>query len=184
MNIPPYESSPLWKLPPGKNTPNEINHTNERKNKIINFFVLKKAVQYNILIKITKALFDTQIISQKILGLDTFFTEWKKLKYRTKVKIAKWHLLASCTSQGELKLGSQIIKFGKYVKLLNSQLNLHITLWILKKANSKMHALGRGVAVVYECGCVLAAQVSIMYTWQGQIWMRLLDFHVFLYVIL
>ena len=38
-----------------------------------------------------------------------------------KAKIAKWHLLASCTSQGELKLGSQIIKFGKYVKLLNSR---------------------------------------------------------------
>ena len=108
MKISPYESPPLWKLPPrnlpprklppGKITPNEIpspviNHTNERKNKIIELFVLKKAVQYNILIKITKVLFDTQTISQKILGLDTFFTEWKKSKYRTKVKIAKWHLL-------------------------------------------------------------------------------------------
>ena len=104
MKISPYESSPLWKLPqktlllrklpPGKITPNEIpspliNHTNERKNKIIEFFALKKAVQYNILIKIAKVLFDTQTISQKILGLDTFFTEWKKSKYRTKVKIAK-----------------------------------------------------------------------------------------------
>ena len=73
-NLPPR------KLPPGKITPNEvplslINHTNGRKNKItINFFVLKKAVQYNILIKITKVLFDTQMISQKILGLNTFFT--------------------------------------------------------------------------------------------------------------
>ena len=83
-----------------------------------------------------------------------------------KAKIAKWQLLASCTSQGELKLGSQIIKFGKYVKLLNSQLSMHITLWILKKANSKMHALGRSVTIVYECGCVLAAHVSIMYTLQ------------------
>ena len=71
----------------------------------------------------------------------------------------------SCTSQGELKLGSQIIKFGKYVKLLNSQLSMHITLWILKKANSKMHALGRSVTIVYECGCVLAAHASIMDTW-------------------
>ena len=123
-------------------------------------------MQYNILIKITKVLFDTQIISQKILGLDTFFTEWKKFKSRTKAQIAKWHLLASCTSQGELKLGSQIIKFGKYVKLLNSQLSMHSTLWILKKANSKMHALGRSVTIVYECGCVLAAHVSIMYTLQ------------------
>ena len=132
-NPSPYERSPLWKLPPelcprenwpleklppGKIIPNEIpspliNHTNERKNKITKFFALKKAVQYNILIKITKVLFDTQMISQKILGLDTFFTEWKKSKNRTKAKIVKWHLLASCASQGELKIGSQIIKFGK-----------------------------------------------------------------------
>ena len=33
-----------------------------------------------ILIKITKVLFDAQMISQKILGLDTFFTEWKKMQ--------------------------------------------------------------------------------------------------------
>ena len=90
LNIPPYESSPLRKLPPrnlaprklppGKITPNEIpssliNHTDESKNKVTKFFALKKAVQYNILIKITKVLFDTHMISQKILGLDTFFTE-------------------------------------------------------------------------------------------------------------
>ena len=80
----------------------------KKTNKIIKFFVLKKAVQYNILMKITKVLFDTQMISQKILGLDTFFTEWKKSKYRTKVKIAKWTLLANWTSQGELTLGNQI----------------------------------------------------------------------------
>ena len=29
-----------------------------------------------------------------------------------------------------------------------------------------MHALGRSVAIVYECGCVLAAHASIMYTLQ------------------
>ena len=29
-----------------------------------------------------------------------------------------------------------------------------------------MHALGRNVAIVYGCGCVLAAHVSIMYTLQ------------------
>ena len=95
MNIPPYESSPLWKLaprnlpprklPPRKITPNEIpspliNHTNESKNKITKFFASKKAVQYNIFIKITKVLFDTHMISQKILGLDTFSTEWKKIQ--------------------------------------------------------------------------------------------------------
>ena len=167
MNIATYESSPLWKLPPRifptrklspvkippwENYPNEIpspliNHTNGRKNKITNFFGLKKAVQYNILIKITKVLFDTEMISQKILGLDTFYTDWKKSKNLTKAKIGKWHLLACCTSKGELKLGSQIIKFGKYVKLLNSQLSMHSTLWILRKASSKMHALGRSVDV-------------------------------------
>ena len=80
----PRKFLPMKILPPEKITPNEIpspfiNHTNERKNKITKFFALKKAVQYNILIKITKVLFDTQMISQKILGLDTFFTEWKKI---------------------------------------------------------------------------------------------------------
>ena len=80
-NLPPRKLPPVKiPTPPGKITPNEvplslINHTNGRKNKITNFFVLKKAVQYNILIKITKVLFDTQMISQKILGLNTFFTE-------------------------------------------------------------------------------------------------------------
>ena len=163
----PRENPPTW-----KNYPNEIpspliNYRNERKNKITKFFALKKAVQYNILIKITKVLFDTQMISQKILGLDAFFTEWKISKNRTKAKIAKWHLLASCISQGGLKLGSQIIKFGThYVKLLNSKLSMHSTLLILKKANSKMHALCRSVTTVYECGCVLAAHVPIMSTLQ------------------
>ena len=117
-----------------------------------------------------------------IMGLDTFFTEWKKSKNQTKAKIAKWHLLASCKSQGELKLGSQIIKFGKYVKLLNSQLSMHITLWILKKANSKMHASGRSVAIVYECGCVY--WILYKYAWYRRIWRRLLYFHGFLCVIL
>ena len=88
--------------------------------------------------------------------------------YRMK-KIQKSNESENRTGQGELKLGSQIIKFGKYVKLLNSQLSMHSTLWILKKANSKMHALGRSVAIVYECGCVLAAHVSIMYILQ--IWL-------------
>ena len=105
----PYENAiPLGKLPPMKSP--------------------MKAVQHSILIKTTKVLFDTQKISQKILGLDTFFTEWKKSKNPRKAKIAKWHWLANCTSQGELKLGkTKTIKFGKYVELLNSQWSLHIT---------------------------------------------------------
>ena len=115
----PRENCPLGKFPPhGKITLNEIpspliNHTNEGKNKITKFFALKKGMQYNILIKTTNVLFDKQMISQKILGLDTFFIEWIKSKNWTKVKIAKWHLLASFTSQGELKPDSQIKKFGK-----------------------------------------------------------------------
>ena len=56
------------------------------------------------------------MVSQKIQGIDTFFTEWKKSKNQPKAKIAKWHLLATCTSQGELKLGRQIIKFDKMWK--------------------------------------------------------------------
>ena len=135
----PQQNFPLWKSLPllflEKITSHEIpspliSYTNKRKNKITKLFALKKVVQYKILMKITRVLFDTQMISQKILGLDNFFTKWKKSRNWAKAKIAKWHLLASCRSQGELKLGSQTIKFGKYVKLLNSQLSLHITLWI------------------------------------------------------
>ena len=29
-----------------------------------------------------------------------------------------------------------------------------------------MHTLGRSVTIVYECECVLAAQISVMYTLQ------------------
>ena len=47
----------------------------KEKTKLNDFFALKKAVQYNILIKITKVLSDTQMILQKIQDLDTFFTE-------------------------------------------------------------------------------------------------------------
>ena len=142
MNIPSYENPSLWKLPPrnlpprrflpGKITLNEIPPTYKS-------YKWKKQQNYKIF-----CLEESSAIQHPcIMGLDSFFTEWKKSKNRTKAQIVKWHLLASCTSQGELKLGSQIIKFSKYVKLLNRQLSIHITLWILKKANSKMHASGR-----------------------------------------
>ena len=121
MNIPPMKAPPCENYPPprislsrklppvkiappGKITPNQIsspliNHRNERKNKIKIFFPLKKAVQKK---------------NTENTGLRYFLYIMKKnSKNRTKAQIAKWHLLASCTSQGELKLGSQIIKFGK-----------------------------------------------------------------------
>ena len=52
----------------------------------------------------------------------------KKIQKSNESENRQMHLLASCASQAELELGSQTIKFGKYVKLLNSQLSLHITL--------------------------------------------------------
>ena len=48
------------------------------------------------------------------------------------------------------------------MKLINSHLRLNLN----KKTNSKMHALVRSVAIAYECGCVSAAYVSIMFTLQ------------------
>ena len=95
MKIPPYEYFPLWKLPlwklPSRNlsprklpsmkipppwNPLPTYKSNKcKKKQNYKFFVLKKAVQHNILIKITKVFFDTEVISQRILGLDTFFTE-------------------------------------------------------------------------------------------------------------
>ena len=96
MNIPPMKAPPV-KITPQKFGPDKIapcdipspliNHANQRKNKSTHFFALTKAVQYNILIKITKVLFDTQKISQKILGLDTFFTQWNESKNQMKAKI-------------------------------------------------------------------------------------------------
>ena len=78
----PYGNPPQWmfptiKAPPVKIIPQKfarnyenpssplINHTNKRKSKITKFFAFKKAVQRNILIKITKVLFDTQMIHRK-----------------------------------------------------------------------------------------------------------------------
>ena len=96
----PCENYPKWNLLP------TCKSYKWKKKQIYKFFCLEENPYQ-------KVLFDTQMISQKRQGLDTFFKEWKKSKNRTKAKIAKWHLLASCTSQEELKLGSQIIKFGK-----------------------------------------------------------------------
>ena len=169
MNIPPCESSTLWKLPPPRifpprkfapvKIPSWENYPQSNLLSTYKSYKWKKKQNYKIF-----CLEESCAIQHPyILGLDTFFTEWKKSKNRMKAKIIKWHLLASCTSQEELKLGSQITKFDKYVKLLNS---MHVTLWILKKANSKMHALGRSVTIVYECGRVLAAHLSIMHTLQ------------------
>ena len=71
----PYEYSPLWKLPPGylpprklppaKIAPNEIfspltNHTNERKNKIINFLYWRKLCN-------TTSIFNTKHFNLEIL---------------------------------------------------------------------------------------------------------------------
>ena len=77
--------APLWKSPSEKITTRKIpslliNHTNERKNKITKFFALKNAMQHNILIKITKAFFDTQMISQKNTGLRYFLYRMKKIQ--------------------------------------------------------------------------------------------------------
>ena len=112
QKIAPYESSPPVKIapqnfppekivtwensPPGKITLNEIpspliNHTNERKNKITKFFALKNAMQHNILIKITKAFFDTQMISQKNTGLRYFLYRMKKIQiYQLSLYVTLW----------------------------------------------------------------------------------------------
>ena len=42
-----------------------------KENKFTKFVALKKGMQHNILIKITNALFDTKMISQKILSLQS-----------------------------------------------------------------------------------------------------------------
>ena len=158
----PWENCPLWKFPSGKIALNEIpspliNHKNERKNKITKLFVLKKTVQYN-------SLFDTQMISQKILGLDTFFTEWKKIQ-KPNESVTR-QVAFTCQLYKSRRTRQSNYKTWQTGETTNSQLSMHSTLWILKKANRKMHALGRSVTIVYDCWYVLAAHVSIMYTLQ------------------
>ena len=70
---------------------------------------MEKAAQYNILIKIIKVLFDTHMISKKIVCLDTFITEWKKSKNRTKATISK---ISSNNSKFLLQEGNQSVSKG------------------------------------------------------------------------
>ena len=91
------ESFPPLKIPPppppiGKIIPNEIPspltyHTNERKDKTTKFFAFNKAAQYIILIKITKVLFDTQMIT----GLTYFLYRVKEIQ---KLNESKNHQVA------------------------------------------------------------------------------------------
>ena len=98
----PPENYLLWKLPAcekcppappiGKIIPNEIPspltyHTNERKDKTTKFFAFNKAAQYIILIKITKVLFDTQMIT----GLTYFLYRVKEIQ---KLNESKNHQVA------------------------------------------------------------------------------------------
>ena len=96
QDICPEKIAPLWKSPSEKITTRKIpslliNHTNERKNKITKFFALKNAMQHNILIKITKAFFDTQMISQKNTGLRYFLYRMKKIQiYQLSLYVTLW----------------------------------------------------------------------------------------------
>ena len=152
----PYESSPLWKLPPPPShqefTPEKIDPyeksppekiTSIAWNPLPTYKSHKWKKKQNYKISCLQESCATQYPYQnnqgfrwytddltENTGLRYFLYRMKKSKNQTKVQLTKWHLLASCTSQVELKLDSQTIKFGKYVKLLNSQLSLHITLWI------------------------------------------------------
>ena len=140
IKIPPYENSPLWKLPPLKIPPEKIapyeippheipssltNHTNENKTKNTKFFALKKAVQHNILIKITCY---TDDLTENP-GLRYFLYKMKKIRKSNESKNRQMAFTCQLHKSRRTKT-RQSIKFGKYVKLLNSQLSLHITLWI------------------------------------------------------
>ena len=98
MNIPPYESSSLWKLPPRnmlprklppmkipvlENYPHEIpspliSHINERKNKITKIFCLEECYATEHPYGNNQGLFWYTNDLIKILGLDIFFAKWKK----------------------------------------------------------------------------------------------------------
>ena len=80
-------------------------------------------------------------------GLRYFLYRLKKVQKFNESE--NWQVAFTCQlyKSRRTKTRQSNYKFGKYVKLLNSQLSMHSTLWVLKKANSKMHALGRSVDV-------------------------------------
>ena len=99
-------------------------------------------------------------------GLRYFLYRMKKIQKSTESENRQVAFTRQLYKSRRTKTRHSNYRIWQNVKVLNSQLSMHSTLWILKKANSKMHALGRSVTIVYECGCVLAAHVSIMYTLQ------------------
>ena len=101
-----------------------------------------------------------------MLGLDTFFTEWKKIQKSDESENRPVVFTCQLYKSRRTKTRQPNYKIWQICETTNSQLSMHSTLWILKRANSKMHALGRSVTVVYECGCALTAHVSVMYTLQ------------------
>ena len=80
----------------------------------------------------------------------------KKIQKSTESESRQVAFICQLYKSKRTKTSQSNYKIWQNVKVLNSQLSLHI----------KMHALGRGVAIVYECECVFAAHVSIMYTLQ------------------
>ena len=67
---------------------------------------------------------------------------------RTKTRQSNYNIWQICeTTKQPVKLAYHLVNY-------------------FKKGNSKIHALSRSVAIVYDCGCVLAAHVSIMHTLQ------------------
>ena len=143
MKIPPYESSPpvkitlqkfapekiaSYEIPPHEIPSPLINHTNESKIKNTKIFALKKAVQHNILVKITKVPFYTDDLTENP-GLRYFLYRMKKIRKSNKSENRQMVFACQLHKSRRTKT-RQSIKFGKYVKLLNSQLSLHINLWI------------------------------------------------------
>ena len=139
----PYEYPPLWKLPPQKFAPEKIapyeippheipspltKHTNESKIKCTKFFAFKKAVQHNILIKTSKVPFYTDNLTENP-GLRYFLYRMKKIRKSNEGENRQMTFTCQLHKSGRTKT-RQLIKFGKYVKLVNSQLSLRITLWI------------------------------------------------------
>ena len=135
MNILPYESSPLWKLPPRNLLPRKLSPMKSLpmktpphlqiiqmkvKTKIQNFLPWRKLCNTTFLSKWPRSSLIHRCFHRKFWAQILSLQNEKNPKIKRKRKSAKSILLASCTSQEELKLDSQ----------LNSQLSLHITLWI------------------------------------------------------
>ena len=133
----PQENCPLWKSPHGEITPNEIpspfiNHTNERKNKITKCVCLEESCAIQYPYQNNQGPF-WYIDDTENTELRYFLYIIKKIQKSTESKNRRVAFTCQLYKSTRTKTRQSNYKIWQNVKVLNSQLSLHSTLWILKQ---------------------------------------------------